>query len=225
MTFESEHTSRAFYDAMGADGLAGRTRPEWDALILRDLAELLSSDGRILDVGCGYGRIAVPLALAGRRVWGLDLSDTMIRAARARAETDGAEVAFTVGSMTDLPYPDSSFDHVLCLWSAFHELLNESEQERALREMWRVLAPGGLAIIEGASYTPPTEAEILAGERTGDGHRVRLDVIDGHLNPHYVHDASTYERLCQQAGIDSFRVEERDWGGRVRLLLLVRKTR
>lgn len=223
MTFGSEELSRAFYDALGADGLAARTRPEWEALILHDLAELLSPGSRILDVGCGYGRIAVPLALAGHRVSGLDLSETMIRAAQTGAEAAGVPIAFVVGSMTEMPYADSSFDSVLCLWSAFHELLHETEQEQALREMWRVLAPGGLAIVEGALYTPPTEHEILAGERAGDGHRVRRDVIEGHLIPHYAHDASTYEQRCQQAGITSFAVEERDWGGRTRLLLLVRR--
>jgi len=223
MTFGSEEISRAFYEVLGADGLAARTRPEWDAPILHDLTELLSPGCRILDVGCGYGRIAVPLALAGHRVSGLDLSETMVRAAQTAAEAAGVSIAFVVGSMTEMPYADSSFDGVLCLWSAFHELLHETEQEQALREMWRVLAPGGLAIVEGALYTPPTEHEILAGERAGDGHRVRRDVIEGHLNPHYAHDASTYEQRSQQAGITSFAVEEREWGGRTRLLLLTRK--
>jgi SAM-dependent methyltransferase len=223
VNFESEELSRAFYEELGAAGLAERTRPEWDALILHDLAELLSPGSRILDVGCGYGRITVPLALAGHRLSGLDLSETMIRAARAGAEAAAVPIAFVVGSMTELPYADSSFDAVLCLWSAFHELLSESEQEQTLREMWRVLAPGGLAIVEGAPYTEPTESEILVGKRAGDGHRVRLDVIEGHLNPHYTHDASTYEQRCQHAGITSFAVEEREWGGRTRLLLLVRK--
>ena len=175
MTFGSEELSRAFYEALGADGLAARTCPEWDALILGDLAQLLSPRSRILDVGCGYGRIAVPLALAGHRVAGLDLSETMVRAAQTAAEAAGVSIAFVVGSMTEMPYADSSFDGVLCLWSAFHELLHETEQEQALREMWRVLAPGGLAIVEGALYTPPTEHEILAGERAGDTLRTKVN--------------------------------------------------
>jgi ubiquinone/menaquinone biosynthesis C-methylase UbiE len=215
--------SRAFYDALGADRLAARTTREWDALTLRDLAEFLSPCSRILDVGCGYGRIALPLALAGHRVSGLDISETMIRAAQAGAEAAGVPIALGVGSMTDIPYPDSSFESVLCLWSAFHELLRESEQAQALREMWRVLSRGGIAIIEGALYTPSMDFEAPSGERVSKRSRIRHDMVEGRPNPHYAHDASTYEHLCQIAGIASFAVEEREWGGRTRLLLLVRK--
>jgi SAM-dependent methyltransferase len=81
MTYESESISRAFYAALTPAGLAARTRTEWDEIILRDLAELLPRASRILDVGCGYGRLAVPLAVAGHQVKGLDLSPTMVEAA------------------------------------------------------------------------------------------------------------------------------------------------
>src|ERR1035437_504166 len=85
MTYESEAISRCFYAALPPAGLAGRTRTEWDEIILRDLAELLPRASRILDVGCGYGRLAVPLAVAGHQVKGLDLSPTMIEAAQENA--------------------------------------------------------------------------------------------------------------------------------------------
>lgn len=209
---DSERMSRSFYEALGEEGLAARTRPEWDARIMADLAEFLPPNQRILDVGCGYGRIAVPLALAGHQVSGLDLSEALIRAARSRATAAGAAIEFVVGSMADLPYPDDSFDRVLCLWSAFHELLVEPEQRRALHEMWRVLAPDGLCLIEGAPYE---EAE---------AHRVHHDVVDGRPNPHFAHDSHTFEHLCRDTDIATFTVATRPWGGRPRRLLELRKT-
>lgn len=223
MTFESEKVSREFYAAIGADGLARRTRPEWDDLILADLTGLLSPMSRVLDLGCGYGRVAVPLAIAGHTVSGIDLSAVMIRTAVANAEAAGVSIPFAVGSMTALPYQAASFDAVLCLWSAFNELLNEAEQESALREMWRVLVPGGFALVEGALYSPPTDEEVAKYDRYGSGFRVRRDIIDGHPNPHYAHDRSSFEERCRNAGIASFHLEEREWGGRPRLVLTVRK--
>src|ERR1035437_10386044 len=177
MTYESESISRAFYAALTPAGLAARARTEWDEIILRDLAELLPRASRILDVGCGYGRLAVPLAVAGHQVKGLDLSPTMIEAAQENAA--GVSIPFVVGSMTDLPYDDASFDVVLCLWSAFHELLEVDAQTLAIQEMWRVLVRDGFGFIEGPPYTSPTDEEIASSYRRGVEHRVRWDLVDG----------------------------------------------
>jgi SAM-dependent methyltransferase len=223
MTYESESISRAFYAALTPAGLAGRTRTEWDEIILRDLAELLPRASRILDVGCGYGRLAVPLAVAGHQVKGLDLSPTMIEAAQENAAAAGVSIPFVVGSMTDLPYDEASFDVVLCLWSAFHELLEVDAQTLAIQEMWRVLAGDGSGLIEGPPYTSPTAEEIASGARRGVEHRVRWDLVDGSPNPHYVHDARSFADRCRAAGVTSFAVLSQDWGGRPRLLLRLAK--
>jgi SAM-dependent methyltransferase len=215
----SEEISRAFYARLGADGLAARTRPEYDELIVAALLELLPLDGRVLDVGCGYGRIAVPLAAAGFRVCGLDHAENLLAAARTRAAEAGVEVELAVGSMTRLPYPDGAFDAALCLWSAFHELLEEDAQSAAVGELWRVLAPGGLALVEGPRYAVPPPAEIRSGERRGPDHRIAWHRIEGTLNPHYVHDEASLRRVCAAAGVPRPQVFERDWAGRQRLFL------
>ena len=95
--------SRAFYRRLGPAGLAIRTKPEWDARIVAQLLELLPRAGRVLDVGCGYGRIAVPLARAGFDVTGLDIAPNLVRAARREAARRGVALTLDVGSMTSLP--------------------------------------------------------------------------------------------------------------------------
>jgi 2-polyprenyl-3-methyl-5-hydroxy-6-metoxy-1,4-benzoquinol methylase len=82
----SENLSRSFYAQLGAEGLANRTRPEWDTGIVGALIEMLPEHGRVLDVGCGYGRVPQPLARAGFVVHGLDLSPSIIASAQAAAE-------------------------------------------------------------------------------------------------------------------------------------------
>lgn len=210
---ESERLSRKFYAALGPEGLAGRTRPEWDAQIVSALEAILPPHARILDVGCGYGRIALPLAERGHRVEGLDLSPVLIAAASEHAEKREVRARFVVGSMRGLPYGSDSFDAVLCLWSSFHELIERDEQLQALAEMWRVAAPGGFVLIEGP----------LGG--TAEGDRVSWDIVEGLPNPHASHDAASFSELCAAVGIDGFSVFEDDWAGRTRLFLRLEKPR
>jgi SAM-dependent methyltransferase len=220
---QSEEISRSFYARLGADGLANRARPEWDEKIIAALIEMLPQDARVLDLGCGYGRIALPLVRAGYEVEGLDLSENLIEAARRAADAEGLRVGLTVGSMTSLPSPSESFDAAICLWSAFNELLEDDEQTRAIREMWRVLRPGGVGVIEGRPYTEPSEADIESGARRGREHRVEWGLVEGILNPHYRHDERSFRRICDAAAVERFQVFERDWGGRQRLFLRLDK--
>jgi SAM-dependent methyltransferase len=219
----SAERSRAFYRALGASGLAIRTKPEWDEQIVGALLELLPPAGRVLDVGCGYGRIAIPLAGLGYEVTGFDVSRNLLRAARRDARARGLAVRFDEGSMTILPYEAGSFDAVICLWTAFHELLEEAEQVAALGEMFRVLRPGGRGVIDGPAYAPATDAEIASGARRGPDHGVVSSIVAGHRMSYVAHDPGSFERLANAAGIGRWQVVVRDWAGRDRQLMLFRR--
>ena len=117
------------------------------AALLRD-----SSCHRILDAGCGYGRIGVPLAEAGFDVVGVDVSPMMLEETRRRAELAGVPMDLRRGDLCELPCEPQDFDAVICMWLTFNELLNEADQLRALRELVRVLRPGGWILIDGPPY-------------------------------------------------------------------------
>ncbi len=216
---ESERISKAFYDVIGPEGLAARTREDWDRQIVDALCELLPKGVTILDVGCGYGRIAIPLAKRGHHVIGIDLSERLIEEARRRVADEQAAVHFRTASMQRMPFEDASFDVVLCLWSAFHELLQPVEQLAAIHEMHRVLRPDGWALIEGPRFVQATDEEIKSGKRYGDDHRIAIDLIQGHPNPHFQHDESSYRKLIELAGINTFAICDAEWAGRLRLFL------
>jgi 2-polyprenyl-3-methyl-5-hydroxy-6-metoxy-1,4-benzoquinol methylase len=119
----SEQLSSAFYRQLGSEGLAARTTPAWDLQILEQLQIMLDPGQRVLDLGCGYGRIAVPLAQRGYPVVGLDLSSILLQAARAYARREGVTVGLVCATMRAIALPARSIDVILCLWTAFNEHL------------------------------------------------------------------------------------------------------
>jgi SAM-dependent methyltransferase len=102
--------------------------------------------GLILDAGCGNARHALPLAHAGYKVVGLDESRPLLAAAK-RAARAARRPHFLCGSYAKLPFEPGSFDAVLCLGTALGYRGEEADRV-ALRELRRVLAPGGRLVIE-----------------------------------------------------------------------------
>ena len=91
----------------------------------------LAPGARLLDLCCGQGRHAVPLARLGLRVTGLDLSRPLL--ARAAAAADGGPpVGLVAADMRRLPFADGSFDAVLNLFNSFGYLEDETQDELVL---------------------------------------------------------------------------------------------
>jgi ubiquinone/menaquinone biosynthesis C-methylase UbiE len=107
--------------------------------------EALPDGARILEVAPGPGYFSVELARSGRfQVTGLDISRTFVGLAEENARNQGVGVEFRWGDAAAMPFPDDTFDLLVCQ-AAFK---NFSRPGTALDEMYRVLRPGGVAIIE-----------------------------------------------------------------------------
>ena len=111
----------------------------------QDLIEQANIDAshKILDVGCGTGTLAVQLKqlYPGAQVVGLDPDPKALRRAKAKTQRAGVSVALDQGFADELPYETGSFDRVFSSFMFHH--LEERERERALKEVLRVLRPGG----------------------------------------------------------------------------------
>jgi ubiquinone/menaquinone biosynthesis C-methylase UbiE len=112
-----------------------------DTLEQKLMLELIGGPAglRILDAGCGDGVLTAALAQRGAVVTGVDADPRMLAASRARVQEMAVAVEFVEGDIRALPFPDAAFDVVI----AVTVLCFVPHAERAVREMARVLKPGG----------------------------------------------------------------------------------
>ncbi len=139
------------YKGMGMEGAiarwyAGTTKKSLNDFqeLARRVAEQISAHATVLEVAPGPGYFAIELAKLGDyQITGLDISETFVEIARANAFRGGVQVDFRRGNASLMPFDNDSFDFLLCR-AAFK---NFSEPQAALDEMYRVLKPGGQAMI------------------------------------------------------------------------------
>jgi ubiquinone/menaquinone biosynthesis C-methylase UbiE len=111
--------------------------------ILRELSA--AGADHLLEVGAGTGRISYPLAKRGVRVTAADISGAMLRRFRDKLQPPDAACDFLLADATRLPFADGSFRAVLLV----HVLHLIPDWRQAMRELRRVLAPGGVVLRQG----------------------------------------------------------------------------
>jgi len=87
---------------------------------------------KILDVGCGTGRHAIPLAKLGYEVTGMDSSKEMLETLKEKAEKAGVEVKVICADLLKSEMPGGKFDLMILMWNAFNEMVHNEEQAIAL---------------------------------------------------------------------------------------------
>ena len=117
---------------------------------------------RVLDIGCGLGGKTVAYAEARARVTGVDLSEKNIAQCSAFARARGVEAAFAAGDAERLPFAGGSFDVVI----ANDSLEHFANPEGALRELARVLAPGGSIFLFFTPWKSPLGSHLYDYIRT-----------------------------------------------------------
>ncbi len=127
-----------FYDWENARTLGRRDLPFW-----RRLAT--ARGGRVLELGCGTGRVLVPLARAGVRIVGVDRSAAMLARARRRLRrlSRPARAALVRGDVRALPLLPGSVETVLAPYGLLQSLVSDADLAAALASVAAVLRPGG----------------------------------------------------------------------------------
>jgi SAM-dependent methyltransferase len=153
----------------------------------------LAGGRRVLELGIGTGRIALPLAAGGVDVHGIDSSPAMVD--RLRAKPGGDTITVTVGDMADVPV-EGNFGLIFVVFNTFFMLRSQSEQVRCLQNVAGHLQPDGRFLLH--AFVPDT-SRIERGQdlsvREAGLDRVRLD-------------ATTYDATAQQLDTTQVRFTE-----------------
>src|SRR5438128_11179619 len=120
---------------------AHRYRKEWHIPVAANFAATRGL--KVLEIGCGMGTDGAQFAKAGADYTGIDLTDAAIELARKRFELSGLQGNFQISDAENLDFADESFDLV----SSHGVLHHTPDTARAVREIHRVLVPGGRAIV------------------------------------------------------------------------------
>ena len=167
-------TYAPFYDWENAHTVGRRDIPFWQRL-----AE--QCGGPVLELGCGTGRVAVPVARAVDRVVGIDRSDAMLRRAQRRLRRSGRQIRLRLvrGDIRSLPFQGPGrFRLVMAPYGVLQSLLRDRDLRHTLESVSSVLQPGGIFALdlvpELRHWSEYDRRVSLRGRRPGSATRITL---------------------------------------------------
>ncbi len=147
----------------------------------------------VVDLGCGTGNAALIAASRGAQVIGVDSAPRLLEVARGRARGQGMVLDLRQGDLVALPVDDAAADVVLSVFG----VIFASDPAQALREISRVLRPGGRALLSAWIPTGPIDAML------GAMGRVMRRVTEAPARPRFAwHDPDTVGQLGVEAGLE-----------------------
>jgi ubiquinone/menaquinone biosynthesis C-methylase UbiE len=160
-----------FYDWENARTLGRRDVPFW-----RRVAS--NAEGQVLELGCGTGRVTIPLAKSGVDVVGVDRSQAMLDRARTRAPR---AVSFVRTDIRQLPFCRRSFSMVIAPYGVLQSLIRERDLKNTLDSVARVIARGGTFGIDLVPDVPNwreyDDKVQLRGRATGGVHLTLVESV------------------------------------------------
>lgn len=210
---QRRHRSKAYFEAAAGEWSEKEPRFAGNGLRHQALSWLLPDGLAVADIGCGHGFMAQALATRVRRVVLVDHSPAMLEQARARlGRLDGVDLDYRVGELDELPIGDGEVDAAFANLALHHA----PDLEAALRELLRILRPGGQVII---SDLMPHEVEALREEEAD----LRLG-----LRPETLAELLTetgFDQVRHEAGIDALRVVTQDGAEKLLPLFVMKACR
>ena len=178
---DGKNIVRAGYNARATEYLATRTEDSEDVQLLQELVQRLPKGVKVLDAGCGAGVPVTKFLSRFFEVTGVDFAEAQIHLARQLVP----QAQFVCQDMTELAFPDQSFDAICSYYAIIH--IPRQEHHRLFLNLHRVLRPSGLALLcLGAGDLADDVDENYLGARMYWSH----------------YDADTNIRMLQECGFN-----------------------
>ena len=190
----------------------------------------LEPGDRVLDLCCGTGRHAVPLARAGLEVTGLDMSEEYLAQARSASREAGVEIRLVQGDMREIPFR-GEFDAVVNMFTAFGYFDDDADDQRVIDGAAAALRPGGRLLLDllnrdwvaanyvrsesregpdGRVYTEQRNFDPVAGRNHVEFTIISLDGAERKVSHHIrLYVATEISRMLDRSGLTL----ERSYGG------------
>ena len=205
MNMDHKETVKAGYNTIADRYLTARTRDSEDVRLLDELTTRLPAGAKVLDAGCGGG-IPISQMLSEKfGVTGVDFSESQIELAKKNVP----DAIFICQDMTELGFPDNTFDGICSYYAIIH--IPREEHQALLTNFYRMLKPGGVALLcLGAGNVVDDIDENFLGTRMYWSH----------------YDSETYLKMLTECGFSilwSKRVADGTCEGAGHLFTLVQK--
>ncbi len=155
--------------------------------MLERISNLVGTNRKVLDAGCGSGNLTVRLASNSNHVTAIDFSEAMVKAVQEKVSSL-KNVAVQKGNVTQLGFRDGFFDVVVSV----NVLFNLDEPEKAVKEMKRVLRSNGRLIISTPSKDAGLSSDFLR--------RVIVDAREGNVEPEKLKLLERFNRVLFEKG-------------------------
>ena len=198
---DHKNTVREGYNTIADEYLASRTKKSSDVALLDEFAKYLGPNTKVLDAGCGAGIPVAKILSEQFEVTGVDFSERQVQLAKENVPN----ATFICQDMTNLGFPDASFDGICSFYAIIH--IPREEHRGLLENFHRILKPGGIALLcLGAESLKDDIEEDFHGERMYWSH----------------FDAATYESILTDSGfaiIFSKTITDETYGGAHQFIL------
>nr|MBA4405393.1 hypothetical protein [Nanoarchaeum sp.] len=166
----------------------------------------------VLDVACGIGRHAVPLAKMGYKIRGIDFSPYQIKKAKEDAKKENVNVEFILQDANTFSFPEK-FDAAICMWTTLGE--EPMQFRKVIRNVFANLKLGGIFVIDNRSweYVPNNKDEVIINTvKIENGTIIQTKLHDRYTENFRIRDVvytingKEYEDLCI-----THTLKEKDW--------------
>jgi ubiquinone/menaquinone biosynthesis C-methylase UbiE len=172
-----------------------------------EVAQHLKEGDSVLEIAPGAGYLSIELSKLGTyAITGMDISNDLVEIARQNAKEAGVDIDFQQGNVSNMPFREKVFNFIICVLA----FKNFKEPLGALREMYRVLKPGGTALIMDLNKNASMKATKTVAENMGL--RGMKAYMAGAIQRQGAYTKKEYESFIAQTDFKAFSIKETELG-------------